>query len=207
MIFVSSKVSDGNMSFFREDKKTVLENRKKFLKRLGINPNSVAEVKQIHSNKIISVTNRLPSSDTKADGLITNETGIYLMVKIADCIPIGLYDPKHNAIGLIHVGWRGLEKDIIKNVVKSMKKNFNTNPKDLIVKFGPSIGPCHYRLNLWQLAEDQLQKLSVLKKNIDNPKICTYESKDYFSHRRSVVENLKEDYRFITTLGINLRNS
>lgn len=56
-------------------------------------------------------------------------------------------------------------------------------------------------MNIWQQAEDQLIKQGVLKKNIDNPQICTYHTKDYFSHRRSEDQKLPED-RFVTILGL-----
>lgn len=187
MIFISSKISDGNMDFRFGDSKEVSENRKRFFKKNGVK--NVVEVKQVHDNKVVFVHETV-DPDNMADGIITNKRDIYLMLKVADCIPIGLYDPKHKAIGLIHVGFRGLEKGIIKNTVEKMKKNLNTNPKDLIVKFGPSIGPCHYRLDLWADAENQLISCGVLKKNIHNPKICTYENKEYFSHRRAEDQNL-----------------
>lgn len=198
MIFISSKVSDGNMDFRFGDSKEVSENRKRFFKKVGIE--SVIEVKQVHSNNIVLVT-KTSDSNTMADGMITNKTNIYLMLKVADCIPIGLYDPKNHAIGLIHVGRRGLATGIIKNAIKKMVENFDSKPKDLIVQFGPSIGPCCYRLDLWKQTEDQLVNLGVLKKNIDNPRICTYHTKEYFSHRRSEDQKLP-DHRFVTILGL-----
>lgn len=200
MIFVSSKISDGNMSFEYGNLKLkeVLENRKKFLKKLGIK--NAFEVKQIHGNNVVIVEDPLKPA-TAADGMITNKPGIFLMVKTADCIPIAFYDPKNKTVGLIHVGYKGLEKGIIKNTIKLLQKTFNTNPQVLEVKFGPSIGPCHYRLDLWKEAENQLISFGVLQKNVDNPKICTYENKDYFSHRRAENNNLP-DSRFVTILGL-----
>lgn len=200
MIFISSKVSDGNMTFSREDSKKVLENRKKFFKRFGINHKKIAEVKQVHGNKIV-IVNKISTKIAEADGLITNNPEIFLMVKAADCHQIGIYDPIHTAIALIHAGYKGLGKRIIKKAIDDLKKNFKSNPKDLIVQFGPAIGPCHYRMDLWTETENQLISLGVLKKNIYNLKICTYESKDYFSHRRSEDTNTP-DYRFVTILGL-----
>ena len=190
MIFISSKVSDGDM--------LVLKNRKKFLNKMGIK--NIVEVKQIHGNSVVLV-DKVSSPDIVADGMITKSGGINLMLKVADCIPIGLSDPKHQAIGLIHVGYKGLEKGIIKNAIKSMENNFRTDPKHLRVKFGPSIGPCHYRMDLWKEAENKLKSFGVLKENIDNPRICTYESKNYFSHRKA-MDNNEPEGRFVTILGI-----
>lgn len=200
MIFISSKVSDGNMSINYGDSQKALANRKKFLKKSGIDPKNVAEVKQVHGNKVILIDKNI-DPETEADGLITNKD-IYLMMKVADCITIGFFDLKHHAIGLIHVGFRGLENGIIKKAIESMKQNFQTRPKDLKIKISPSIGPCHYRLDLWADAEKQFICCGVLKENINNPKICTYESKKYFSHRRAKDKNLP-DYRFATIIGLN----
>lgn len=200
MIFISSKISDGNMSFDSDSPTEALENRKRFFKNLGINLKNVAEVKQAHGNKVI-IIDKIPNPETEADGLITNKAEVYLMMKIADCMAIGFYDPKHHVIGIAHVGWQGLEKEIIKEMVENMKDNFDTNPKELFIQISPSIGPCHYRLDIWTKAEKQLISCGILKENFDNPKICTYESKEYFSHRRSEDQNLPE-YRFVTILGL-----
>lgn len=194
MIFITSKISDGNMQ--------LLKNRERFFKKLGIK--NVIGVKQIHGNRVVFV-DKVMDPEIIADGMITNNSGINLMLKVADCIPIGLYDPIHQAIGLIHAGYKGLEKGIIKNAIQAMKKNYKTNPKDLIVQFGPSIGPCHYWMDIWTEAEKQLENYAVLKENIDNPRICTYESSDYFSHRRSEDKNQPEG-RFVTILGLNHAN-
>lgn len=202
LIFVSSKISDGNMAFRFGDKKIVSENRREFFKKFGIK--DVVEVSQIHNNNVVLVQEVI-DPDTAADGMITNRTGLYLMLLVADCIPIGFYDPKNQATGIIHAGWRGLEKGIIKNAIDLMKESFDTNVKDLLINFGPSIGPCHYRMNLWKEAEDQLIDCGVLKKNIHNPRLCTYESKEYFSHRRAFDQGLP-DSRFVTILGLQNAN-
>ena len=198
MIFVSSKVSDGNMDFRFGDFKKVLKNREKFFEKIGIK--NVVEVTQVHGSNVL-VASKIITPQTKADGLITYKRGLFLMIKLADCMAIGFYDPKHMAIGLAHVGSKGLGREIIKNTVLEMIKNFKTNPQDLIVKISPSIGPCHYRMDIWTEAENQLIKMGILKENINNPKICTYESLDYFSHRRSEDTNTAEE-RFVTILGL-----
>jgi len=114
---------------------------------------------------------------------------------------ISFYDSKQMAIGLAHTGAKGLEKGIIKSIVSEMASNFKTEPQDLIVKISPSIGPCHYQMDIWQEAENQLTKMGIKKENIENPKICSYESSDYFSHRRSEDTKTVEG-RFAAILGL-----
>ncbi len=196
--FISSKVSDGNMDFRFGDFKEVSENRKRFFEKIGIE--NAVEVTQVHGNKVL-VADKNTSPQTEADGLISNKKDVYLMLKLADCMAIGFYDPKHNAIGLAHAGYKGLREGTIQSTVLEMIKNFETNHKDLIVKISPSIGPCHYRVDIWKKAEEQLTKMGILKENTENPKICTYESSDYFSHRRSEDTNTQEG-RLVTILGL-----
>lgn len=202
LVFLTSTAEDGNMSFLRGEPKQVLKNRQKFLNKFNIDISFVIDTRQIHSNKIIKITKTsLGKSLPEADGLITNQPNVYLMIKAADCHQIAFYDPKNQAIALIHAGFKGLEKDIIKNTIKELEKNYKSQPKDLIVKFGPSVGPCHYRMDLWKEAEDQLKSLGILPKNIDNPRICTYHNKEYFSHRRAEDKN-QDDFRFATVIGV-----
>lgn len=200
MIFVSSKISDGNMDFRFGNPKQTLKNRNKFFKKLKINPKNIIEIEQVHGNKVLFV-DTIPDPKTTADGLITNKNKLYLMLKIADCMAISFYNQKNNAIGLAHVGSKGLEKEIIRNTIHEMKKNFNTNPKDLIIRISPSIGPCCYKMDIWKEAKKQLKENGILLKNIDNPKICTYHTNEYFSHRKA-EDNNQDDFRFISVLGI-----
>lgn len=200
MIFVHSKTSDGNMSFKYGSTSEVSQNRISFFQKLGIKAESIVELKQIHSRKVI-LAEQAAKPNTQADGIITNKTGIYLMLKFGDCIPIAFYDPKHKIIGLIHASLRSLEKGIVKSVINKMKKTFHVDPVSLVVKFGPSIGPCCYKTDLWKQAEIQLVSCGILEANIDNPKICTYENKDYFSHRKA-QDTKSLEARFVTILGL-----
>lgn len=201
IIFAISKTSDGNMSFMQGNPIEVLKNRQNFLSKLGINLNSVVEVKQVHHGNKVIYFDKAKKDIPKADGLITNKSDLFLLIKVADCLPVGIFDPINKALGLIHAGRKGLKKGIIKNAIKTMSGKFKSHPKDLIIQIGPSIGPCCYRMDLWKEAENQLTNCGVLKKNINNPRICTYESKEYYSHRRSEDKN-QRDFRFATILGL-----
>jgi len=80
------------------------------------------------------------------DGLVTNAPGCGLTMNYADCAPILLLDPRRNAIGLGHAGWKGAVKDLPGALVRTMQKAFASNPADLIAAIGPSIGPCCYQV-------------------------------------------------------------
>lgn len=47
------------------------------------------------------------------DGHVTHAQGILLLVTVADCIPVFLYDPVARVAGLLHAGWRGTAGGIL----------------------------------------------------------------------------------------------
>ena len=101
----------------------VAENRRRFLDALGLDPNSLVSLAQIHSGRVIYAPNPIvgvsadvergsDTTDMKAhlqegDGLYTDVSGVALGVKTADCVPILLYAPDVPAVAAVHAGWRG----------------------------------------------------------------------------------------------------
>ena len=127
-----------------DDQESVQENRHRFFRAIGIQPDALAIPVQVHGNRILRVT--APGIYPETDGLITDVPGIYLVIQVADCLPVYLYDPVHPAIGLVHAGWRGSARKILEQAMSFMKINFKTNAVDLYAFLGPSIGPCCYEI-------------------------------------------------------------
>ena len=80
----------------------------------------------------------------QADGLITNNPGIALMVFTADCVPILLHYPAQNVIGAVHAGWRGTVSDIAGVAIRKMESEFGCSPADIKAAIGPCISKCCY---------------------------------------------------------------
>ncbi|MDP7111825.1 MAG: peptidoglycan editing factor PgeF, partial [Myxococcota bacterium] len=80
------------------------------------------------------------------DGLITRQPGQALAVQVADCVPVLLWDPGHGVVAAVHAGWRGTAAAIVRVALESMIRRARTNPRDLRVALGPSIGGCCYRV-------------------------------------------------------------
>ena len=80
--------------------------------------------------------------DFTADGLITSESGLPLVVFSADCGIILLEDHTNGVIGAVHAGWRGCAGGIVRKAVEGMERRYGTRPEDLHAAVGPCIGQC-----------------------------------------------------------------
>ena len=84
--------------------------------------------------------NRMHTDVTySADGLITNEENLALVIFTADCIPILLHDPVKKAVGAVHAGWRGTVGGIAAEGVKKMAETYGSDPKDIRAAIGAGI--------------------------------------------------------------------
>ncbi len=192
-------------------------NKEKFLARFSINPKYVISAGLTHGNNVKKVSKYdLGKVIENTDSIITNERKVFLSITTADCLSVFLYDPKKNAIGLIHAGWRGLVKNIIGKTIKQLEVDFRSHARDLIVGVGPGIGVCHFEvkkdvernfgkykeaiekkdgkifIDLKKVALMQLLKEGLKKVNIDINLDCTYhEVEKYFSYRRNRTMPLK----------------
>jgi YfiH family protein len=143
------------------------------------------------------------------DAMVTNLTHTMLTVLTADCVPILLFDPIQNAIGVVHAGWRGTQANIVAKTIQTMQKEFDSNTKDIMVGVGPSIGKCcyevgeevathfkeyksaivqegsKYKIDLPKINQIQLIDAGVKKEQITLSHICTScEVEKFFSYRK-----------------------
>ncbi|HEU5349862.1 MAG TPA: polyphenol oxidase family protein, partial [Ktedonobacterales bacterium] len=82
----------------------------------------------------------------EADAMVTDVPGIALCWSFGDCAPVLLYDPEHQAVALVHSGWRGAAGGIVPRTIAALGERYGTNPEDLIVGVGPAIGACCYEV-------------------------------------------------------------
>jgi len=158
---------------------------------------------QLHGNSVIILKKR-PKKHLSGDAFITNKKNIPLVIKIADCQAIILFDPITETIAAIHAGWRSSALNIVGKTINKMTEVFNTNPSDLFVGISPSLGPCcakfsdpekelpafmksyikKHHVDFWQATIDQLKSAGIPEKQIELNGECTKCNSDkYFSHR------------------------
>ena len=143
--------------------------------------------------------------------MLTRTKQIPLAVLTADCLPILLYDPKKEVIGIVHAGYKGLLNQIIGNTVQRFISDFESNPADIIVGIGPGIETMCYEvgdeviekfektfpsfenifveqtgkkyLDLRGIAHQCLMQEGIPKEQIENIDVCTKCSEDFYSYR------------------------
>ena len=185
---------------------------------------------QVHSNKFIYINDKYQfKKKPEVDAIITNQRKLPIAVLTADCAPILICDNNKNMIAVIHAGWKGAYKDIIKKVIKFMIKK-GCNLGNMTAAVGPCIAVKNYEIkqdfkkkflkknnknkiffkkvknknyfNLNKYIYSQLQNLKV--KNIDVINKDTFNEKNnFFSARRSIGRNENDYGRNISVIMIN----
>jgi polyphenol oxidase len=107
-------------------------------------------VKQVHGTDALVVDRPLTESDQFSggwDALVTDQPGVTVAVRTADCVPVLVYDPRRHVVAAIHAGWRGAVAGIVSKTLMLMENRFRSTRSDLRVSIGPSAGPCCYEVD------------------------------------------------------------
>lgn len=174
--------------------------------------NQLVFARQVHgakavvfANKSITLKKRFPDVIPECDAMITDIKKKPLVIQVADCQSILMYDPILQVIANVHSGWRGSIKNIIGRTVSVMEKEFDSKPGNIVTGISPSLGPCcaefvNYKdeipakywkhkddsdhFDFWAISSDQLCDAGVLKENIYSSEMCTRCNTDlFFSYR------------------------
>ncbi len=127
-----------------DDPLHVRENHSIFYRYAGVDDAHTATMKQVHGENVVIV--RKGGIYPATDGLITSLCDVLLAVRVADCIPLLLFDPAHEVAGAIHCGWRSIAAGIAEKALSKMKKYKGTRPEDVMAVLGPSAGSCCYEI-------------------------------------------------------------
>lgn len=147
-------VSEGSFDSFNmglhvgDDPEAVGENRKRLAQVLGVDPNHLTCGEQVHGVGVTRVTQELvgrgafswDDSILDSDAIHTNLVNVPLLLLVADCVPVLIYDAVHHAVAVVHAGWRGAIAHIVERTMDSMHDAYGTLPSDCYLFIGPSIG-------------------------------------------------------------------
>ena len=153
-----------------------IEDYKHLSKQIGLDYINIVKSNQAHTNEVKIVKSKIKKDEpefnleeyTKIDVLITNKRNIGLSTTNADCILLLFYDPIKKIIANTHSGWRGTLQRISVKTVEKMRKEYGSNPEDIICCICPSIRKCHFEVDkdVKDMFEEEFQDLG--KENLEN---------------------------------------
>lgn len=113
-------------------------------------PTVIVSVSQVHGTDAL-VVDRRPKAGAVFpggwDALVTDQPGVLLTIRTADCVPVLLYDARRRVVAAIHAGWRGTVAGIVPQTLSLVKRQFAANLDDIRLAIGPSAGPCCYEVD------------------------------------------------------------
>jgi len=145
---------------------------------------------------------------TDADGLVGNKCNQNLWVYTADCMPIFFADKRTRNVAALHCGRKGIEKKIIKNLVKIFD-NFGTFRDDLLVAIGPAISKEHYLVDKMTLHEFyRKDENKELTDNITKTKkdLCFSDSNNFREQNLNQLDLKRTAYRQLLNENITHTN-
>lgn len=143
--------ADGNVGYGSpRDKADAWAMRQLWCRGIGVDPERIVTMGQIHGNDVIQVTaedagcGATPGSAHVgyADALITDAPDVVLTTLHADCLSILMVDPERPAVAAVHAGWRGTVADVAGSAIRAMQSAFGTDPAKIRAFLGPAIGVC-----------------------------------------------------------------
>jgi polyphenol oxidase len=136
-----------NLGILTDDERDrVRQNRRIASALIGVAPERVTMGWQVHGTDIRDWTGVPPAPGyadpgggdlEKLDGHLTRDSGIALLVMVADCYPVALSDGEQAA--MLHCGWRPLAGGILEKALAG----FSSPPAAAV---GPGIGGCCYEV-------------------------------------------------------------
>ena len=185
----------------------VAANRARLAKAIGLGPDRVVWMNQVHSDHVEVVDGPREAAFDNTDGLVTRTPRLALAVVTADCVPVLLADARAGVIAAVHAGRVGAQNGVVARAVELMV-DLGARVPDISVLLGPAVSGRNYEVPE-AMADDveavlpgsrtttsagtpgldlragiacQLEALGVSAIDVD-PR-CTVDDTDLFSHRR-----------------------
>jgi YfiH family protein len=195
-----------------DDPAAVRANRAAAAGELGIDPDQVVWMNQVHGRDVAVVDGPWGADQDipSVDAVVTARRGLALAVLTADCTPVLLADPVAGVVGAAHAGRPGLVAGVVPAAVEAMTA-LGADPARMVARTGPAVcGHCYevpaemraavaeavpaaWAETSWGTpavdvvagVHAQLAEAGVV--NLHRSPVCTLESRDHFSYRRDRV--------------------
>jgi len=166
---------------------------------------TLADLHQVHGDAVHVVSDpRSATPRPDADGIVTAEPDVVLMVRAADCVPVLFADPGAGVVGAAHAGRLGLATGVVTRTVERMR---GLGADEVTAWIGPHVcGSCYEvpaglqdevgavvpesvattswgtpALDLGAGVRAQLERAGIIVVDVAR---CTRESPDLYSFRR-----------------------
>lgn len=190
-----------------DDPDAVAANRRRLGEGIGLGPERVAWMHQVHGTDVAVVSD--PGGETPtADALVTDRPRLALAVVVADCVPVLLADPGAGVVAAAHAGRRGAADGVLERTLEAMT-GLGAETARVEVLLGPAICGEDYEvpaamrdeveaalpgsaattrigtpsLDLRAGLRRRLADLGITRVDVDAR--CTFEDDQLFSHRRA----------------------
>jgi YfiH family protein len=108
----------------------------------GVPHGALRLLHQVHGRAIVHADPLASAPRPTADGIVTDDPSMALVVRVADCAPLLVADSRRGVVAAVHAGWRSTMQSIGPAAVEALSHRFGSVPADLVVAIGPSLGPC-----------------------------------------------------------------
>ncbi|HET6605460.1 MAG TPA: peptidoglycan editing factor PgeF [Rhodopila sp.] len=129
-----------------DDRNAVMQNRARVADRLGVVPEALLGLRQVHGDRVITVTAPWPvGAGEAADAMVTDRPGLALAIVTADCAPVLFADTTSGVVGAAHAGWRGAVGGVIEATLAAMQR-LGARIDRIVAAIGPCIGQVSYEV-------------------------------------------------------------
>ena len=108
-------------------------------------PERLVTSRQVHGTEIYFAKEAGPPAQGGFDILLTDQAGVAVGVKTADCLPVLIVEPGLGVVAAAHAGWRGTLRGVAAKAVTRILE-LDGHADRLAAALGPSIGPCCYEV-------------------------------------------------------------
>ncbi len=127
-----------------DDLRTVRANRAAVAAAVGLAPDRLVFMEQVHGRDVALVDGPLDAPPV-VDAMVTRTPGLALVVMVADCVPVLLADAAAGVVAAAHAGRKGVEFGVVGAALKVMEE-CGARPERIRAWLGPSIGGCCYEV-------------------------------------------------------------
>lgn len=135
-----------------DDHDLVMKNREIYFNKINVDLYKTIFCEQTHSDNCCEVTNLdamrgyrdFKDGINNCDAIYTFEDDLCLNAYYADCTPIYLFHEPSNLTCVIHAGWQGTVKQIVKKTINHICYQAEINPNELTAIIGPSINVTNF---------------------------------------------------------------